>query len=45
MKIYGGDETSVPIFLTLALDRDDLYTSAVSRQPDWEQRQSKHCDS
>lgn len=43
IKIYGGDKALVPIFLTLVLDRDDLYTSAVSHQPDWQQRQSKHC--
>jgi hypothetical protein len=43
IKTYGGDEATVPIFLSLALHRDDLYTSAVSRQPDWQHRQSKHC--
>jgi hypothetical protein len=43
MKIYGDDEGSVPIFLTLALNRDDLYTSAVTHQLDWQQRQLKHC--
>jgi hypothetical protein len=43
MKIYGGDEASVPIFLTLALDRDDMYISAVSHQSDWQQKEPKHC--